>query len=80
MKAVIIDNGTGFTKMGYGGNIEPDLVIPTAITDLDKKSTLGVLMKTKTDEYDYFIGEQAINQAKISKKIQIDLSNTRWYN
>ena len=67
-QAVIIDNCTGLTKMGYANNIEPDLVIPTAITDLDKKSTLGILMKTKTDEYDYLIGEQAINQAKISKK------------
>ena len=66
MKAVIIDNDTSYTKMGYGGNIDPDFIIPTAI--LDKKSTLGILMKTKTDEYDYYIGEQAINQAKTSKK------------
>ena len=55
--AVIIDKGICFTKIGYAGNVEPDIVIPTAISDLDKKSTLGILMKTKTDEYDYFIGE-----------------------
>ena len=73
---VIIDNDTGYTKMGYGGNIDPDFIIPTAI--LDKKSTLGISIKN--DKYDYLIGEQAINQAKISKKIQIDLSNERWYN
>ena len=66
MQAVIMDNDTGYTKMGYAGNIEPDFVIPTAITDLDKKRTLGVSIKN--DEYDYLIGEQAINQAKISKK------------
>ena len=65
-QAVVIDNGTGFTKMGYAGNLDPDFVIPTAIADLDKKSTLSV--STKNDEYDYFIGEQAINQAKTSKK------------
>ena len=46
--------------------IDPDFVIPTAIADLDKKRTLGVSIKH--DEYDYLIGEQAINQAKISKK------------
>ena len=63
-QAVIIDNDTGYTKMGYAGNIEPDFIIPTAI--LDKKSTLGV--STNNDKYDYLIGEQAINQAKISKK------------
>ena len=62
---VVIDNGTGFTKMGYAGNLDPDFVIPTAIADLDKKSTLSV--STKNDEYNYFIGEQAINKAKESK-------------
>ena len=63
--AVVIDNGTGFTKMGYAGNLDPDFVIPTAIADLDKKSTLSV--SNKNDEYNYYIGEQAINQAKQSK-------------
>ena len=48
--AVVIDNGTGFTKMGYAGNLDPDFVIPTAIADLDKKSTLGISLKH--DEYD----------------------------
>ena len=63
--AVVIDNGTGFTKMGYAGNLDPDFVIPTALADLDKKSTLSV--SNKNDEYNYYIGEQAINQAKQSK-------------
>ena len=65
-QAVVIDNGTGFTKMGYAGNLDPDFVIPTCIADLDKKSTLSV--STKNDEYDYFIGDQGINKAKTSKK------------
>ena len=65
-QAVVIDNGTGFTKMGYSGNLVPDFVIPTALADLDKKSILSV--STKNDEYNYFIGDQAINNAKTSKK------------
>ena len=28
---VVIDNGTGFTKMGYAGNMEPSYLIPTTI-------------------------------------------------
>ena len=64
-QAVVIDNGTGYTKMGYAGNLDPDFVIPTAIADLDKKSTLSV--STKNDEYNYYIGEEAINKAKESK-------------
>ena len=64
-QAVVIDNGTGYTKMGYAGNLDPDFVVPTAIADLDKKSTLSV--STKNDEYNYYIGDQAINKAKESK-------------
>ena len=64
-QAVVIDNDTGYTKMGYAGNIDPDFVIPTAILD-KKKNTIGVSINY--DKYDYLIGEQAINQAKISKK------------
>ena len=63
--AVVIDNGTGFTKMGYAGNLDPDFVVPTAIADLDKKSTLSV--STKNDEYNYYIGDKAISMAKESK-------------
>jgi actin-related protein len=28
---VVIDNGTGYTKMGYAGNLEPSHQIPSAI-------------------------------------------------
>jgi actin-related protein 3 len=30
---VVIDNGTGYTKMGYAGNMEPSFMIPTVIAD-----------------------------------------------
>ena len=64
--AIVIDNGTGFTKMGYAGNLDPDFVIPTAIADLEKKSTLSV--STKNDEYNYYIGDEAIVKARESDK------------
>ena len=31
-KIAIIDNGTGYTKMGYAGNMQPSFDIPTLIT------------------------------------------------
>mgnify|MGYP004448473773 CR=1 FL=1 len=64
-QTVVIDNGTGFTKMGYAGNLDPDFVIPTAIADLANKSTLSV--STKNDEYNYYIGEKGIEISKTSK-------------
>ena len=63
--AIIIENGTFLTKMGYAGNVEPDLVIPTAIADLEKK---GTLISTKNDEYNYFIGYEAIIKSRESIK------------
>lgn len=63
-KAVVIDNGTGFTKMGYSGNLDPDFVFPTAIADIAKKTNLTV--STKNDEYNYFIGYEALETARKS--------------
>ena len=63
--AVVIDNGTGFTKMGYAGNLDPDFVFPTAIADLAKKSSLSV--STKNDEYNYYIGDEAVRIAAESQ-------------
>jgi actin-related protein len=28
---IVIDNGTGYTKMGYAGNLEPSYMIPSVI-------------------------------------------------
>ena len=36
---VVIDNGTGYTKMGYAGNLDPSYIIPSTIaTSLAKVS------------------------------------------
>ena len=28
---VVIDNGTGYSKMGYAGNVDPSYIIPSKI-------------------------------------------------
>ena len=30
---IVIDNGTGYTKMGYSGNFEPSYMIPSLIAN-----------------------------------------------
>ena len=30
---VVVDNGTGYTKLGYAGNFEPSYVLPTTIAE-----------------------------------------------
>ena len=39
LSPVVIDNGTGYTKMGYAGNMEPSYLIPTVIADSVNKGT-----------------------------------------
>jgi actin-related protein 3 len=53
--AIVIDNGTGFTKMGYSGNIDPLFVIPSVIGEYVETGT----SKNQFSEYDFFIGEEA---------------------
>lgn len=47
---VVIDNGTGYTKMGYAGNLDPSYLIPSTIAySLNKVSdnfSLTVFRKT----------------------------------
>ena len=61
--AIVIDNGTGFTKMGYSGNIDPLVMIPSVIGEYPEKSDLNV-SKLQFDDYDYFIGEEAHKNTK----------------
>jgi actin-related protein 3 len=52
---VVIDNGTGFTKMGYAGNEEPTYIIPTAYAD---NASVG-RMKGELEDLDFSIGHEA---------------------
>jgi len=55
----VIDNGTGYTKMGFSGNCEPNYIIPTAIS---VKSDVGAVGKSNggIEDLDYFIGNEAM--------------------
>ena len=66
---VVIDNGTGYTKMGYAGNMDPNYIIPSTIaTSLSKVSILSTFninyqknTKFECSELDYYIGDEAMN-------------------
>lgn len=57
--AIVIDNGTGYTKMGYSGNIDPSIVIPSVIGEYSEKNDM-IVSKMKFDEYDFYIGDEAL--------------------
>ena len=59
--AVVIDNGTGYTKMGYAGNCEPSFIIPSLLGTKEPskcaKSWKGV------EDLDYWIGDEAAQRS-----------------
>jgi len=65
LPACVIDVGTGYTKMGFAGNKEPQLIIPSAIAvretakvgdEAQRRVTRGV------EDLDFFIGDEAMEQ------------------
>ncbi|KAI8815975.1 actin family [Fimicolochytrium jonesii] len=65
LPAVVIDNGTGYTKMGYAGNNDPQFIIPTALAFRDGQQTSSnVSAKRGIEDLDYFIGDEALANSK----------------
>jgi len=65
LPACVIDVGTGYTKMGYAGNKEPQFIMPSAIAvketakvgdDAQRRLTRGM------EDLDFFIGDEAMEQ------------------
>ena len=56
--AVVLDNGTGFSKVGYAGNVEQQYIIPTVCAS--KADESGVAGKRDgVEDLDFFIGDAA---------------------
>mmetsp|Transcript_20558 Transcript_20558/g.28328 ORF Transcript_20558/g.28328 Transcript_20558/m.28328 type:complete len:421 (+) Transcript_20558:24-1286(+) len=56
---VVIDNGTGYTKMGYSGNVEPQYIIPTVIAcKADEGGIQG--KRDGVEDLDFHIGDAAL--------------------
>ena len=60
---VVIDNGTGFTKMGYAGNDEPTYIIPSTYAGPDPSRTSNDVL----GDLDFAIGNEAMELARKSK-------------
>jgi len=61
LPAVVIDNGTGYTKMGFAGNCEPQYIVPTVIaTQEGKGAQKAATQKKGVEDLDFFIGDEAL--------------------
>jgi len=65
LPAVVIDNGTGYTKMGFAGNVEPQYIIPSVIaTQEGKGQAKAAAQKKGVEDLDFFIGDEALSYSK----------------
>ncbi|XP_078172344.1 actin-related protein 3 isoform X2 [Carex rostrata] len=74
--AVVIDNGTGYTKMGFAGNVEPCFIIPTVVavnesfSNQTKSTNKGNWLAQHTAgvmaDLDFCIGEEALSRSRAS--------------
>lgn len=58
---VVIDNGTGYTKMGYSGNVEPQYIIPTILATRADEG--GVGKRDGIEDLDFYIGDAALSNS-----------------
>lgn len=66
LPAIVIDNGTGYSKLGYAGNSEPQFIIPSAIAVKERRGySRGI------DDLDFFIGDEALESPGYSIKYPI---------
>ena len=66
-RAVVIDNGSGYTKAGYAGNVRPDYVFPTAIAAADEgASEIGGSARDGLRDLDFCLGDLAVSSTRHS--------------
>jgi len=58
--ACVIDCGTGYTKMGFAGNLEPSFITPTCIGVNDSVSRNVTAKKAGLEDLDFLIGDEAL--------------------
>ncbi|KFD49517.1 hypothetical protein M514_09628 [Trichuris suis] len=71
---IVIDNGTGYSKLGFGGNSEPDFIIPSAIA-VKEVACVGDQTQRRlvrmADDLEFFIGDEALAATNYAIKYPI---------
>jgi len=62
LPAAVIDNGTGYTKMGFAGNCEPSFIIPSVIGTKDAKNARKDWKGM--EDMDFWIGDEAVSRSQ----------------
>lgn len=72
LPACVVDCGTGYTKLGYAGNTEPQFIIPSCIA-IKESAKVGDQAQRRVmkgvDDLDFFIGDEAIEKPTYATKV-----------
>ncbi|KAG7269378.1 hypothetical protein CRUP_015704 [Coryphaenoides rupestris] len=67
----VIDCGTGYTKIGYAGNTEPQFIMPSCIA-IRESASVGEQAQRRlvrgVDDLDFYIGDEAIDKPNYATK------------
>merc|ERR1712178_53202 len=66
--ACVVDVGTGYTKLGYSGNQEPQFIIESAMAIKELPSTTTARVYTDLNDLDFFVGKEALNKPNYATK------------
>jgi len=67
LAACVVDIGTGYTKLGYAGNTEPQFIQPSCIA-VKESATIGSKVAKGVDDLDFFIGDAASDKPNYAVK------------
>uniref|UniRef100_A0A8C6SQM6 Actin related protein 3 n=1 Tax=Neogobius melanostomus TaxID=47308 RepID=A0A8C6SQM6_9GOBI len=71
LPACVVDCGTGYTKLGFAGNTEPQFIIPSCIA-IKESAKVGDQAQRRmmkgVDDLDFFIGDEAIDKPSYATK------------
>jgi len=68
--ACVIDVGTGYSKLGYAGNKEPQFIIPSAIA-VKESAKVGTNLTRGVEDLDFFIGDEAMDSKGYAVKYPV---------
>uniref|UniRef100_A0A669D9L0 Actin related protein 3B n=1 Tax=Oreochromis niloticus TaxID=8128 RepID=A0A669D9L0_ORENI len=67
----VIDCGTGYTKIGYAGNTEPQFIMPSCIA-IKESASVGEQAQRRlvrgVDDLDFYIGDEAVEKPNYATK------------
>ncbi|KAM4711115.1 LOW QUALITY PROTEIN: actin-related protein 3-like [Anableps anableps] len=71
LPACVVDCGTGYTKLGYAGNTEPQFIIPSCIA-IKESAKVGDQAQRRmmkgVDDLDFYIGDEASTKPSYATK------------